>query len=373
MKKQKSAPAAMCNGVGDDSGATKAAVRVSEGRSFLTGVVMASVSVAIGAYAFHTVISEVDAPTHRGIATCKQFVDDKQVSYVGNAADVFICFLVSFFHDSMASLVGWELGALLVPLALTATIAFAVESSRLGVSYLNPLSWYGVTILLSHALGISFVSAIWWVPLLMWQYRTGIADARISTSRAVMIGAVLLPLTIPATAMMLMSYQDITATASDATAPSTTTTTPPPLDYALCIITFIGVSILAFVAWILAPVTKRSVGVGGHLVVIAVHAFAAGAGLIFYAYALFLAYQSRSVHELVIALAVNPAGDPFAYFLLWDTLVLFVAIALFVLCDSGIIAAILTTVGALLVSPGTAVGIYFAIREARLMRAHYKL
>ncbi len=266
--------------------------------------------------------------------------------------EIFLCTLVLFFKQALASDVGKWVSGYTISLCLSVLVFMAVEGSRFRAGFflsLTPLYYF-----LSQAAGVSVVLPAIWLPIYLL-YDAGnrhidlFADKKISVIRVAAIGFFLLFVVLNILGLFF-PFQI------------------RELELAILLFQVSPIAVALF--WLPFATTEGSSQIHGHKSVLALHLVYVGIGVVWHLVAILFVISDPELPMQALSLLISWKTEEFAvYFLLIDGLILFLAILYLVLLEDGVLASILVTVGSLVFGPASAFSLYFVYREQQISKS----
>jgi hypothetical protein len=265
--------------------------------------------------------------------------------------DMFLCSLVLFFKQALASDVGKWVSGYTISLFLSVLVFMAVEGSRFRAGFflsLTPLYFF-----LVQAAGVSVVLPAIWLPIYLL-YAAGnrhidlFADKKISVIRVAAIGFFLLFVVLNILGLFF-PFQI--------------------RERELAILLFQVSPIAVALFWLPFATTEGSSQIHGHSV-LALHLVYAGIGVVWHLVAILFVISDPQLPMQAFRLLISWKTEEFAvYFLLIDGLILFLAFLYLVFLEDGVLPSILVTVVSLVFGPASAFSLYFVYREQQISKS----
>ncbi|KAH9547264.1 hypothetical protein CY35_11G026200 [Sphagnum magellanicum] len=266
--------------------------------------------------------------------------------------NIFVCSLVLFFKQALASNVGKWVSGYTLSLFLSVLVFMAVEGSRFRAGFflsLTPLYFF-----LVQAAGVSVVLPAIWLPIYLL-YAAGnrhidlIADKKISVIRVAAIGFFLLFVVLNILGLFF-PFQI------------------RELELAILLFQVSPIAVALF--WLPFATSEVSSQIRGHKSVLALHLVYVGIGVVWHLVAILFVISDPELPVQAFSLVISWKTEEFAvYFLIIDGLILFLAFLYLVLVEDGILAGVLVTVGSLVLGPAAAFSLYFVYREQQISKS----
>lgn len=263
----------------------------------------------------------------------------------------FVCLMARFFGEGFRGPQGVLIWGTLLAVGYPWIALVAVESSRAGAR--GPLTWVPAFMAVATIIGISVVIPLLWLPAYFFSAisdRTPEASAKaaVSPPRVAAIGALsclhLFPNFIPMLGMDL----------------------EPATFETVLLVMLLGPIVLPPL-WLLVPAKTATPPREGHKAVVTLYHILAGACLAWHLVSLAIVWKHPDVGGALLALVrTHPGGTACQYFLLVDTLVMWLALLYHVLMEDGPSVLLAVLGGSALVGPGAALAFYYAHREEKL-------
>jgi hypothetical protein len=265
--------------------------------------------------------------------------------------NIFVCSLVLFFKQALASNVGKWVSGYTLSLFLSVLVFMAVEGSRFRAGFflsLTPLYFF-----LVQAAGVSVVLPAIWLPIYLL-YAAGnrhidlIADKKISVIRVAAIGFFLLFVVLNILGLFF-PFQI--------------------RELELAILLFQVSPVAVALIWLPFATSEGSSQIRGHKSVLALHIVYVGIGVVWHLVAILFVISDPELPVQAFSLVISWKTEEFAvYFLIIDGLILFLAFIYLVLVEDGVLAGVLVTVGSLVLGPAAAFSLYFVYREQQISK-----
>jgi hypothetical protein len=308
--------------------------------------------VALGVSAFLLLFGNAAVPFAVLREECLDKVEYNRLGF--KELNIFLCSLVLFFKQALASDVGKWVSGHTISLFLSVLVFMAVEGSRFRAGFflsLTPLYFF-----LVQAAGVSVVLPAIWLPIYLL-YAAGnrqidlIADKKISVIRVAAIAFFLLIVLLNILGLFF-PFQI------------------RELELAILLFQVSPVAVALF--WIPFATTEGSSQIHGHKSVLALHLVYVGIGVVWHLVAILFVIADPELPMQAFDHLISWKTEEFAvYFLIIDGLILFLAFLYLVLLEDGVLASVLVTVGSLVFGPAAALSLYFVYREQQISKCFH--